>query len=587
MSNSPGITLGKINEITTRINSEQEIHSLLKVIMDTARELLHTEGASLLLYDEDTGELVFNVISGDSDQYLHEKRVPAGEGIAGECARDRKPILVADAERDPRVFKGIDRQIGFVTRNLLAVPMIARERLIGVLETVNTEDSRDFTRKDIQLLTYLANMAALAVQSRKHIDDLNVRVDELNCIYDISQSVHKHDRVEDILGEILESIHRILKVDRLSIFIQDEQDFAGQVIHTLGFEISDSEKIDLNTHEGVLGHVYRNGNPLLVRDYRRDLDFVPEFADRYRTRSFLCVPIFRDRRVVGVISAADKLSGSPFDQFELKVLTTVSAQLADSLHRFQSKIRETQLAEYRKDIETAAKIQISSLPVIPPSVAGCTVATRYEACLDVGGDFYDMIYHSDDRISFLIADVAGKGVPAALFMEYSKTLLAGLIPRFMDPVSTLVSANREIYNNTGMSLFVTVMLLQVERDYKRIRLASAGHNNQVLIRAGDHSIVNLAARGTPLGAFDKTEYLERIVDYNPGDTLVLYTDGITEAEGETDLDFFGEERFFDLLIKNADREPGEIVDEVFRTIETFRGEREPSDDTTILVVRLV
>ncbi len=578
------IKLGKINEITTRINSEQDLGSLLRVIMDTARELLSTEGASLLLHDPDTGELVFNVTSGETGELLHEKRIPPGEGIAGECAGERKPIIVNHADQDVRLFKEIDQQIGFNTRNLMAVPMLVRDKLVGVLEVVNTADMRDFSRRDLAMLAYLANMAALAINNRRLVRDLNLRIEEINCIYEISQSVHIHDEVRKILDGVLVSIDRVLRVDRLSVIIYDADESSETVLATRGFRTDDHAHVDL--HSGVTGLVFKTGEPLLVRDYQKDLDFVPEFAGRYQTRSFISVPLIKGKQVIGVLSAADKRTREPFDSFEMKVLTTVAAQLADSLIRIQSRKHEARMAAYLRDVEMAARIQQNSLPIIPSNVAGLRVATRYRACRDVGGDFYDLLYHSENRISVLIADVAGKGVPAALFMEYSKTLLAGMIPRFMDPVSTLSAANQEIFQNSRMELYVTVMLVQLEREFRRLRVASAGHNHQMLVRMSEKKIEDLTTGGTPLGAFENVEYLERVASYESGDLLCLYTDGITEAEGREDFDFFGEERLQEAILKYSGLDPSEIIEKIFQEVADFQGGREASDDATLIVIRL-
>jgi len=160
------------------------------------------------------------------------------------------------------------------------------------------------------------------------------------------------------------------------------------------------------------------------------------------------------------------------------------------------------------------------------------IAAGYRACRDVGGDFYDFHYHSENMISLVIADVSGKGVPAALFMEYSKTLLGSFISRFLHPVKTLQEVNEELIRNSRMGLFVTVMLIQIERDLRRMRVASAGHNHQILLRRSIKQIELLSAKGPPLGAIPDAEYKEKIYHYEPGDLLVLYTDGITEAYKE-------------------------------------------------------
>ena len=576
-----GLTLTRINDITIGINSAESLDSLLTVIMDTAREFLASEASSLLLYDRETDELIFDIALGERGRSLTSQRIPAGQGIAGACARDRIPILVNDAARDGRVFKGLDRESGFVTRNLLAVPMTAAGALIGVLEVLNTRDGRDYDNTDIKLLSYLSNMAALAIRNRQLFDDLAERVFELNCIYEISESIRDQDDIDGLLEAVLAAVDRVLGVARLSVVFREGD--AARIAKTRGFTL-ENQDVWIDPEAGINGLVFRSGDPLLVRDMRKDLRLEPENADRYGTLSFVSVPMSQGREVVGVLNAADKRDGTPFDYFELKVISTIASQVADACTRILSRAREREIAAYRKDLETAAMIQQNSLPRIPALVAGLEIATRYEACKDVGGDFYDLIYHSEDRVSLVMADVAGKGVPAALFMEYSKTLLASQIPRNLDPVTTLTVSNRLIHENSQMGIFVTCMLIQVERDVGRLRLASAGHNHQILLRS-DGAVESLSARGKPLGIFDDSEYEERVVEYSAGDLLLLYTDGITEANNEA-LDEFGEDRLFELFRSLGSARPQAIVDRIYVDLNEFRARLESSDDATMMVVRL-
>lgn len=591
MKQQKALSLSLISDITTRINSEQDLHSLLTVIMDTARELLDTEGASLLLYDEASQELIFDIARGDRSTLLAEKRIPKGAGIAGMCAERMQPIVVSDAQNDDRVLKSIDEQSGFITRNLVAVPMMARDRLIGVLEAVNTADNRDFTKTDVRLLTYLSNMAGLAIYNRKLYDDLKNRAEEINCIYEISRTIPEQEKVQDMLESILKAIERVLEVERLSVVIcENNEDGEDSVvlIRTLGFELKSQDGISdpiVDPQSGIVGKVLDTGEALLIRDIKTELD--GEFAgnERYKTGSFISVPVQHEGKTIGVLNAADKKNGMPFDDFELKVLSTVASQLASAYSRMLSRKREMQMQIYRKDMEVAAQIQQNSLPVIPGKIAGLELAARYHACRDVGGDFYDFHYHSDNLMSFVIADVSGKGVPAALFMEYSKTLLSANIPIHMHPVRTLEVVNRELANNSRMGLFVTVMLVQLERDLNRFRIASAGHNNQILVRAKTGEVEMLSAGGPPLGAFEEAVYKEKIVDYEPGDTLILYTDGITEAHKE-DFHMFGEDRLFDLVKGKNAQSAEELTDLIFNEVERFAQGAEASDDATLMVVKL-
>jgi serine phosphatase RsbU (regulator of sigma subunit)/uncharacterized protein YigA (DUF484 family) len=578
------LTLKQISEIATRINSEQDLPSLLTIIMDTARELLDTQGASLLLYDPETRELIFDIARGERSGILARQRIPKGQGIAGECARTRKPIIVNDAQNDPRLLRTIDEVSGFVTRKLLAVPMEARGELIGVLEAVNKKDDRDFTTRDARLLTFLSSMAGIAIYNRRLYANLKDRIEELNCIHEISRSLHEHDDLEPMLDAILASIAEVLDVERLSLVLREKSSGHYRIVRTRGFTLEEND-LRIDPERGVASMVLKSGKPLLVRDLVRDLGFTTENAGRYRTSSFVSVPIIVDDQVKGLLNAADKKNGHPFDQFEFKILSTIAAQLSSAVQRLDARDREIQIRMYRKDLETAANIQRSSLPEIPAEIAGLKMAAGYEACREVGGDFYDFHYHSDNLMSFVMADVSGKGVPAALFMEYSKTLLAAHIPRLIHPVKSLTEVNAELIRNSRMGLFVTVMLVQVERDMDRLRIASAGHNHQILYRARTGRIESLSGQGPPLGTFEEAVYREKIYYYEKGDLLVLYTDGISEAQ-KPNFEQYGEDRLFDLIRRIGHLEPAEIVKRIFADVREFIEGAEPMDDATVMVVRL-
>jgi serine phosphatase RsbU (regulator of sigma subunit) len=581
--NKEFLTLSQISDIVFRINSEQDLHSLLTIIMDTARNLLNTQGASLLLYDEETGDLIFDIARGDRSNILARKRVPTGKGIAGECVKTRKPIIVNDAQNDPRLLRTIDESSGFVTKKLIAVPMLARDKLIGVLEAVNTIDNRDFTNKDIKLLMFLSGMAGIAIHNRRLYDELKNRVEELNCIYEISQTIYQYDQIEPLLDGILKSIAEVLEVERLSIILK-EGNSEFYVKKTLGFSLDDAD-IRIDPEKGVSSIILKSGEPLLVKDMVKELGISSINAHRYKTKSFISVPIKKDDDVIGILNVADKKNGLPFDQFELKVLQTVGTQLSSAYQRIEARKREFEIKIYKKDLETAAEIQKNSLPDIPSEIAGMEIAAGYKACRDVGGDFYDFHYHSENMISLVMADVSGKGVPAALFMEYSKTLLGSYIPRFLHPVKTLQEVNEELMRNSRMGLFVTVMLIQIERDLSRIRVASAGHNHQILFRNSLKQIELLSAKGPPLGAIPGAEYKEKIYHFEPNDLLVLYTDGITEAYREN-YEQYGEDRLFKLIQENYHRKPKELVQMIFDDVQKFIEGYEMIDDATLMIVRL-
>ncbi len=185
--------------------------------MGITRDVLQTEGSSLLLYDKELDALVFNTTSGLKEESLAHLTVPRGKGIAGMVLETLQTEIVNDAANDSRVFKAIDQKVGYVTRNLICVPMITQGEVLGVLEAVNSMDGRDFNDKDIKILKYLSNLAGIAVRNRLLIDNLNLRANELNCLYQISQALANIQNSEEFMDLAVKTISEVLQVDRVSL----------------------------------------------------------------------------------------------------------------------------------------------------------------------------------------------------------------------------------------------------------------------------------------------------------------------------------------------------------------------------------
>src|SRR5262249_4908882 len=150
-------------QLTTMLNSTPNLNDLLQLIMTGAKELLHAETSSLILVDEETGELTFNVVSGGAAQEVVKQRVPRGQGIAGWVVQTVRPVMVDNPAQDDRSYGEIDRSIGFETRNILAVPLVVKAQAIGVVEAINKLDAPAFSQEDVELAEALASQAAIAI----------------------------------------------------------------------------------------------------------------------------------------------------------------------------------------------------------------------------------------------------------------------------------------------------------------------------------------------------------------------------------------------------------------------------------------
>jgi serine phosphatase RsbU (regulator of sigma subunit) len=578
------LTLKLISDITARINSSDDLESLLPAIIQTTKNVLGSDGCSLLLYDKELDCLVFDITAGEKKESLAKLQVPRGKGIAGMVLDTLQPEIVNDAENDPRVYKDIDEEVGFKTRNLICVPMVASGEIQGVLEVVNSSDNRDYNEKDIKVLKYLSDLAAIAIRNRRLIDDLQARADELDCLFQISQSLSNVIDIDQFLSTSTKSILGVMKTSRVAILFQGSEEKGYDFIHNQGFPegLNDLKKGE-GPLEKILESVQTVGQTITLSVNSSSTSEELSKLGFFR-QTLLIVPIKRNRDIVGILLIADKLDKTAFEESDIRILSTISNQIAEAFTALRVKEQSETLKYIQRDLQIAAQIQRNSLPHIPDSYGELEFSSFYQASKDIGGDFYDMIVHNPQEISVMIADVSGKGTPAALFMELSKTIISSEVTRNPSPSEALMSSNDIIQAKSGFVLFVTVMLVRINTDAKTLTYATAGHNRQFLFRKKQNDIHLLSGKGMPLG-IAKTEISEHTINYDPGDYLILYTDGVTEvmnSKGE----LYEEERLIEEILKMEADSPKAIKDSILQLTSKFQGTAEQHDDYTLFVIKL-
>ncbi|TQE83461.1 GAF domain-containing SpoIIE family protein phosphatase [Leptospira noguchii] len=575
------LSLSLISDITARINSTDDLDELLGIIIETTKDVLNTEGCSLLLYDQNEDCLVFNVAKGTKGDSLTELKVPRGKGIAGMVLETLEPVIVNDAANDPRIYRNIDETVGFVTNNLICVPMSTQGEIQGVLEAVNSLERNEFTKRDIKILQYLSDLAAIAIRNRRLIRDLKSRANELDCLFQLSQAISNISEMDQFLNLIVNSISEVMNAERVSLVFFNSKTGKYELKKSIGFSLEDQEHF-INEKEGVIQRIIETGNPILVQNMSTVEDwFRPE---RYKTKSFISVPIRLDGKIIGILNAADKKSGNSFDNADQNVLSTISNQIAEAYNSLLSKEQKEKLNLIYRDMQIASQIQLNSLPNIPKKIQGLELETSYTASREIGGDFYDLIYHNPDEVSVLIADVSGKGIAAALFMEFSKTIISGEVSRNSSTSISLMSANRIIQEKSGYFMFVTVMLVRINMAKRKIHYSSAGHNEQLLYKTKEKKVMSLSGKGMPLG-IKESEIDEHEIDYSSGDLLILYTDGVSEAMNESN-EMYGLENLIKLIERNGEMALGALKELIIDTTDSFRGDAAPHDDYTLFMVRL-
>jgi sigma-B regulation protein RsbU (phosphoserine phosphatase) len=247
-------------------------------------------------------------------------------------------------------------------------------------------------------------------------------------------------------------------------------------------------------------------------------------------------------------------------------------------------IRDRQRRAQEQELAVARRIQQDLLPKSVLTSQGLEVLGANKPCFEVGGDYFDYFNLADGRIALAIADVAGKGVPAALLMSNLQAILRAECARGTDVPQVPTQANRQLMESLGgNSKFVTFFYGALDPAARRLSYSNAGHNPPLVVRA-DGKIEELATGGLILGVFPMAEYDQGTVDLATGDLVVLFTDGVTEAESRHGL--YSDERLQELLLRERGRSAKEIAQAILDDVDLFSHGRHQTDDVTVVVVKV-
>lgn len=586
------LTLSQLHAVSEQINSTLDLKSLLTNILSTAKTMLNCEGSSLLLMDDEKKELYFNVAISEKSEILEEIRVPLGVGIAGLVAEKGEAIIVNDAANDKRIYREVDKAAQFETRNLLCVPMKVKDKLVGVLEVVNIVSKKGFVDDDTELLNYIANQAAISINNREMLDhleqlntDLASRLREQTILYEISQNTSYTYKLNDYFQSVLKIINKEMQVDKSSIFIFDAKENKLKLRSHLGLNITDS-KISLELHEGIIGEVFQSEDPLLVMDVEKDSRFKDIKKEYYSSNSFLSLPLLNEGKAIGVISVTDKLNNQTFDMHDLVTLTSVASHIASAVNSIDLKRQILDQEKIKRELEAAASIQNSILPKEFNTSGIIEISAITYPAENVGGDFYDFVRKDENKFGILIGDVSGKGIPAAIFMALVRNVIRAESKLNSSPSRLFTLANDSIYSDSQSGMFATAAYFLIDSHNHIVTYCNAGHNTQYLYRHKTNKIDPIQSKGIPLGVMPDLKFEEKVILYEPGDTLILYTDGIIEALNP-DEEEYGDDRLLQFIEDNGKMDKSDdILNSLKGDIIDFMSGEPLFDDFSIMIVKL-
>lgn len=390
--------------------------------------------------------------------------------------------------------------------------------------------------------------------------------------------------LDELLRTIIESLRHVVDYDAAGIFLCDCATNQIEADFLLGYEGADDQRLRKKLKEGVpigeglVGWVIQHGEPLVVPDVLADERYI---RARDATRSEIAVPIISGEELLGCLNLeSDRVRGFSDEDLEpLRTFASLVAVALDRAHFHREMIVKKRLEE---ELAIARRIQLSFLPATTPKFEPYDLGGMNFPTLEVGGDYYDFIPITPTDLGVAIGDVTGKGVAAAILMASFRASLR-LESRSNYAIATILQkVNDFLCESNPPDQFVTAFYGVIDRRHNILTFSNAGHNPPFVIR--DSEAIPLDTGGLLLGSFPRVQYEEGRMELHPGDLLVLYTDGVTEArngQGEE----FGVGRLLDLVRTYRDLGATDMVRRICHEVQRFESDAFPQDDLTVSIVK--
>ena len=413
--------------------------------------------------------------------------------------------------------------------------------------------------------------------------------DKLRMLLDITKKISRSLDLQEVLNLVMDTLDSVIPYDAAGIFLLEcvDQDsvlegeeactFKAEAVR--GYDVEELYDLHLKLGEGFLGSVALTGKPIISNDVRNDPVYVNA---RDRTRSEMVAPIISNDEVIGCFDLeSDELNAYSDD--DLEVLMLLASQVAIIIEKVELHEQLIEKKRLQGQLEVARQVQLELLPPNDPALPGYDISAYNFPTEEVSGDYYDWVRIYEDQIGIVIADVSGKGVPAAILMAFLRASLRAASHIGYATHISMAKVNYLLWESIERNQFVTAFYGILDASNKTLSYSNAGHNPPLLIKSdGETRFIDSGEQ--PLGMFQATRYHEYHVMLEPGDVFVLYTDGATEAESPAGEEF-GRERLAEAVRQSIDKPAREMVASIEMVILEWTAGAGANDDVTFFVIK--
>ncbi len=577
-----GDVLATLFDLGSQVTSVLDIDELLQRIPELLARLIEFQAFAVYLFDEKRGEVKLTYAVGYPER-ARGYRLKVGQGMVGAAVQAGQPLVVGDVEADPRYVSVVPGM-----RSQLVVPLLHQAKPIGALNLLGARPHQ-FSETDLAIARQFGAHVAVALANARLFERVRADAEAFETLAEIGREVGALLDLDRLLEQIARLTRRLIDYRTFGILLLNER--TGELEMKLAIQYG--EKVTLprvKLGEGLVGHAALTKAPVLVSDVSADPRYIKVLDD---VRSELAIPMLIQDRCIGVVD----LESPEFDAFskrDVEILTLLASQAAVAIEnaRLYEALRANE-ERLERELRFAQRVQAALLPTgLPTRVKGVDVAAAFAPAHELGGDFHDFLTPDAHTLVVAVGDVAGKGVPAALYsvlageLVRSRTFRRRYQPEKSTPAAVLAAVNTILYQYQRRLEEYYATLCYAAFDLKRRQVTLANSGLPYPVRCAGETCERVAVGGVPLGSFFGSTYDELTLPLQRDDVFVFCTDGVFEAvnpEGEE----FGPERVLQVVAANRAGSAQKLVDAVVAAVEAFRGGAPANDDTTVVVVKMV
>ena len=561
-------------EVADVVNTTLDLDTTLRRVAELVRKVIDYEIFGILLLNEKTQELYFRFQVGYAREIAERMRIKVGEGVTGIAAQRREAILVDDVSTDRRYISAVPN-----VRSELAVPLIVKNRLIGVID-IESPQPNHFTEEHKRLLTLIASRMAVGIENARLYTRTTRQARTLVLLNEIARELTSILNVDELLKRIAELLSRLIDYQIFSILLLDATGEKLQHRFSQRFQENIQLKHEIPLGRGVVGYAAQHKEAVLVPDVNKDPRYVKANPE---TRSELAVPLVYKDKVIGVLDLEHTRRGFFTDDHK-RTVTTLAAQVAIAIENAQL---YEQIARQEKrlerDLAMARQLQFRLLPPTLPKLSHLDIAAKFVPARAIGGDLYDFVSYSMSRTAIVIGDVSGKGAPAAIYAALVSGILRSHAPIEPGPAEMLSAVNFSLGERRIDGQFVSLIYAVWDDRNRTLQVANSGLPRPIYCHDGKIEVIE--ATGLPLGLFDDADYDELSFRAKAGDMFVFFSDGILDASNKAE-ELFGRERVGEIVAANPNASADEVVKLIFEAVAEHASGEEAFDDQTVVAIRV-